>query len=226
MAEKRLNDRERVREIARRLEENYGPIPWRSHGNPLDVLIATILSQNTNDGNRDRAYRSLKARFSDYESMASAPTEELAEAIRPAGLHRQKAERIRRILREIQAQQGSYDLSYLKSLSREEALRELLKFKGVGKKTAGIVLTFSLGKPYFAVDTHISRITRRLRLVQGNQDPHEVMNALVPDELKYQLHLHLIRHGREVCRARKPCCDECVIADLCPVPKHGLPKGC
>ena len=226
MAERRLSDRKRLLEIARRLEARYGPIPWRSHGDPLDVLIATILSQNTNDGNRDRAYKSLKARFADYESMASAPVEELAEAIRPAGLHRQKAERIQRILREIKARQGSYDLSYLKNVSREEALKELLKFKGVGKKTAGIVLTFSLKKPYFAVDTHISRITKRLGLVREREDPHEVMNALVPDELKYQLHLHLIRHGREVCTARKPRCDECVIADLCPVPKHKLPKGC
>jgi endonuclease-3 len=209
--------------MAERFERHYGPIPWEGHGDPLDVLILTILSQNTNDGNRDRAYRSLRERFPDYESMVSAPVEELAETIRVGGLHRQKAERIQGILREIKAKQGSYDLSYLRTLSREDALQELLSFKGVGKKTAGIVLSFSLNKPYFPVDTHITRITRRLGLVQRNQDPHDVMNELVPDGLKYQLHLHLIRHGREICKARKPRCEECVVQDLCPVPERGLP---
>lgn len=218
-----LSDRERVLKIAERFERHYGPIPWEGHGDPLDVLILTILSQNTNDGNRDRAYESLKARFPDYESLVSAPVEELAEAIRVGGLHRQKAERIQQILREIRAEQGAYDLSYLRALGREEALQELLRFKGVGKKTAGIVLSFSLGKPYFPVDTHIARITRRLDLVRGGEDPHDVMNELVPDGLKYQLHLHLIRHGREVCKARRPRCAECVIRDLCPVPERGLP---
>ncbi len=220
---KSMSDRERVLKIAERFERSYGPIPWEDHGNPLNVLILTILSQNTNDGNRDRAYRSLRERFPDYESMVSAPVEELAEAIRVGGLHRQKAERIQRILRAIRTEQGSYDLSYLSDLSREEALKELLKFKGVGKKTAGIVLSFSLGKPYFPVDTHITRITRRLGLVKKGQDPHDVMNKLVPDDLKYQLHLHLIRHGRETCKARKPRCDDCVIRDLCPIPERGLP---
>jgi endonuclease-3 len=220
---KSMSDRERVLKIAERFERSYGPIPWEDHGDPLDILIQTILSQNTNDGNRDRAYKSLRECFPDYELMASVPVEELAKAIRPAGLHRQKAERIQRILRAIRTEQGSYDLSYLSDLSREEALKELLKFKGVGKKTAGIVLTFSLGKPYFPVDTHIIRITRRLGLVKKGQDPHDVMNQLVPADLKYQLHLHLIRHGRETCKARKPRCDDCVIRDLCPIPERGLP---
>lgn len=216
----RKGEQERVLEIARRLEAKYGPIPWRSHGDPLDVLIHTILSQNTNDDNRDRAYDALLSRYGrDYDAIANAPLEELAETIRPAGLHRQKAARIQKILKEIKAERGSYDLRYLRDLSREEALPELLKFDGVGKKTAGIVLTFSLGKPYFPVDTHISRITQRLGLVKKGEDPHDVMDALVPDGLKYQLHLHLIRHGRETCKARKPRCDACVLRDLCPFPQ-------
>ena len=215
----RKKDRERVLEIARRLEAKYGPIRWRSHGNPLDVLINTILSQNTNDRNRDSAYDALLARYDhDYDAIVNAPLDELAETIRPAGLHRQKAARIQKILREIKAKHGTYDLGHLRDRSREEALRELLQFDGVGKKTAGIVLTFSLGKPYFPVDTHITRITRRLGLVGKGEDPHDVMNELVPDGLKYQLHLHLIRHGRETCRARKPRCRKCVIRDLCPFP--------
>lgn len=216
-----MRDEERLLRIAAHLEEHYGPIPWSSHGDPLDVLIRTIISQNTNDGNRDRAYEALKGRFPDYEAIANCSVEELAEVIRPAGLHRQKAEHIQRLLKELKAEHGAYDVGYLKRLSREEALEELLKFKGVGKKTAGIVLTFSLGKPYFPVDTHINRIAHRLQLVKRGQDPHDVMNELVPDGLKYQLHLHLIRHGRKICRARRPLCHSCVISDLCPFVTEG-----
>ncbi len=216
-----MQNEERLLRIAARFEELYGPIPWKSHGHPLDMLILTILSQNTNDINRDRAYESLKARFPSYEAIVRADVNDLAEAIRSAGLHRQKAHRIQKILREIKAEHGAYSLDHLKRLSRDEALRELLKYDGVGKKTAGIVLTFSLNKPYFAVDTHIQRITRRLGFVKNKQDPHDVMNKLVPDELKYQLHLHLIRHGRETCKARKPLCERCRIFDLCPVPQQG-----
>lgn len=219
-----MRDHEHILRIAARFEEFYGPIMWKSHGDPLDVLILTILSQNTNDTNRDRAYESLKEKFPGYEAIVKAHVKKLAEAIKVGGLHRQKAHRIQKILCEIKAEHGRYSLDHLKKLSREEALRELLKHDGVGKKTAGIVLTFSLNKPYFPVDTHIHRITRRLRFVKKNQDPHDIMNALVPDHLKYQLHLHLIRHGRETCKARKPLCESCVINDLCPVPEKGLPK--
>ena len=217
-----MTDPERVDAIAGRLEAHYGPIPWERQGDPLDVLILTILSQNTNDTNRDRAYARLHETYASHRAMAEAPTEELAEAIRTAGMHNQKAKSIQRALRTTYERHGAYDLSRLEELSGEEALKELVALKGVGKKTAGIVLAFSLGKPYFPVDTHINRLTQRLRFVARNDDPHEVMNALVPDELKYQFHIHLIQHGRDTCKARKPRCDDCVIADLCPVPEHGL----
>lgn len=213
-----MTTQEKILQIARRLEKHFGRLQWRSHGDPLDVLILTILSQNTNDQNRDRAYESLKKHFPTYESIVRAPTERVAEAIKVGGLHQQKARRIQEILRRIKKERGAYDLSYLRELSTQEAVKELLKFEGVGKKTAGVVLTFSLNKPYFPVDTHIHRITQRLGLVKKNQDPHDVMNELVPDRLKYQLHLHLIWHGRQTCKARKPLCERCVIADLCPYP--------
>lgn len=219
-----MTAREKVLEIAKRFERHYGPLKWQSHGDPLDVLILTILSQNTNDQNRDRAYESLKKKFPTYESIVRAPTAKVTEAIRIGGLHQQKAKRIQEILKRIKKEHGDYDLSYLKTLNTEEAVQELLKFDGVGKKTTGVVLTFSLNKPYFPVDTHIDRITHRLCLVKKNQDPHDVMNELVPDRLKYQFHLHLIWHGRQTCKARKPLCEQCVIADLCPVPQRGLPK--
>lgn len=212
--------RERVLQLAKRLERHYGPLQWESHGDPLDILIVTILSQNTNDQNRDRAYESLKRKFPTYESLVRAPADKVAEAIKVGGLHQQKARRIQAVLKRIRQERGGYDLSYLKELSTERAAQELLKFNGVGKKTTGVVLTFSLNKPYFPVDTHIERITHRLELVKRGQDPHDVMNKLVPDKLKYQLHLHLIRHGRETCKARKPLCAQCVIADLCPIPKR------
>lgn len=220
-----MPDEERVQEIAERFEDLYGSIPQRRQGDPLETLILTILSQNTNDGNRDRAYASLSAKFATYEEIVGAPEEEVAAAIQVGGLHRQKARRIQKILREIRDVRGDFDLSHLEGLSRDEALDELLRYDGVGKKTAGIVLTFSLGKPYFPVDTHIKRITRRLELVKKGEDPHDVMNELVPDRLRYQLHLHLIRHGRETCRARKPLCEACAIRDLCPVPRRGLPPS-
>lgn len=216
-----MRDAERLLKIAARLEEKYGRLPWRAHGEPLDVLIKTILSQNTNDLNRDRAYASLKERFPTYEAILEASEEELAEAIKQGGLHRQKARRIQKILKEIKSEQGTFDLGHLKGLSLKDALKKLLRYEGVGKKTAGIVLLFSLKMPYFPVDTHIGRITKRLGLVRGSQDPHEAMNELVPDELKYQLHLHLISHGRETCRARRPRCAKCVISDLCPFPEKG-----
>jgi hypothetical protein len=123
-----MTAREKILQIAQRLEKHFGKLPWRSHGDPLDVLILTILSQNTNDQNRDRAYESLKRRFPTYESIVRAPTEKVAEAIKVGGLHRQKARRIQEILRRLKRERGAYDLSYLKDLSTEEAVHELLKF--------------------------------------------------------------------------------------------------
>ena len=213
--EARLALREQVLEVARRLEAKYGHLRWRARGDPLDVLIKTILSQNTNDTNCDRAYAALRQRFPTWEEVAAAPEEEIASAIQPGGLHRQKARVIKHLLNTILRERGGLTLDYLHELSLEEALQELMRFPGVGKKTAGVVLLFSLKKPYFPVDTHIKRIARRLGWLKG-EDPHDKLNGLIPDELKYQLHLHLIRHGRETCRARRPRCSECILRDLCP----------
>jgi endonuclease-3 len=215
--------REKIKQLAALLEKKYGKLAWQSKGDPLEILVLTILSQNTNDKNRDRAFAALKKKFPDYESIVLAPTERVADAIKEGGLQHQKAQRIQEVLRRIKQERGAYDLSYLDTLSTEAAFQELIKFNGVGKKTIGVVLTFSLNKPYFPVDTHIDRITHRLGLVKEREDPHDVMNAIVPKELTYQFHLHLIWHGRETCKARKPFCEKCVIARLCPVPQQGLP---
>ena len=208
----------RLIKISKLLEDKYGPIPWESEGDPLDVLILTILSQNTSDINRDRAYEALTSTYSTYEEIVAAPVEEVAEAIKTGGMHHQKSARIQSVLRAIHEEHGAYDLSHLWKMNRDEILEELTKHKGIGKKTAGIVLTFSLNKPYFPVDTHINRITRRLEFVKDREDPHDVMNALVPDELIYSFHMHLIYHGRETCKAGKPLCSQCVIEKYCPYP--------
>ncbi len=216
---------EKIKKLAALLEKKYGKLEWQSQGDPLEMLVLTILSQNTNDNNRDRAFASLKKTFPTYESIVQAPIEKVASAIKEGGLHHQKAKRIQEVLKRIKTERGAYDLSYLQDLSTEEAFDELIRFDGVGKKTTGVVLTFSLNKPYFPVDTHIERITHRLGLVKDGEDPHDVMNEIVPKELTYQFHLHLIWHGRETCRARTPLCEKCVIAALCPVPKQGLPAS-
>ena len=213
-----MKPRTRLLKIAKLLEDKYGPIPWESEGAPLDVLILTILSQNTSDINRDRAYDALTSTYSTYEEIVTAPVDELAAAIQTGGMHHQKAARIQSVLNEIYQEHGAYDLSHFWHMERDEILAELTKHKGIGKKTAGIVLTFSLNKPYFPVDTHISRITKRLDFVKEREDPHDVMNEMVPDELIYSFHMHLIYHGRETCKARKPLCSQCVIEKHCPFP--------
>ncbi len=211
----------RVREVADRLRARYGELVWHSQTDPLENLIETVLSQNTNDRNRDMAFAALKARYPTWEAVLQASVEELAATIRSAGLNRQKAARIQKILRWLREEQGAFSLDYLRDLGKEDALAGLTRFNGVGKKTAGIVLTFSLDKPYFPVDTHIKRVTRRLGWVEPGEDPHDTMNALVPEELVHAFHLYLIQHGRDTCKARKPRCEACPLNDLCPVFTEG-----
>lgn len=202
--------------IAERLQDRYGEVT-HSRSDPLATLIKTILSQNTNDANQGRAYASLVARFGSLDKVKEAPADQIAKAIRIGGLHRQKAARIKQILERIEQERGSLDLSFLAECSLDEAMSWLLASPGVGKKTAGIVLLFSFGKPYFPVDTHIRRVTRRLGLVGPKEDPHERMNALLPHDPMFmaRLHLHLIRLGRELCHPRHPECPICPLHDGC-----------
>ena len=142
----------------------YGDHPWRPH-DPVASLVLTILSQNTNDVNRDRAYERLLARFSTWEQVRDAPEAELVDAIRPAGLRPTKAPRIQGALRRITKERGEIELGFLKEMGLEEARAWLLDIPGVGPKTAAIVLLFALGMPAFPVDTHVHRVTRRLGLI-------------------------------------------------------------
>jgi endonuclease-3 len=209
---------QRAIQIHERLLEFYGEPVWRNPLPAVDELVSTILSQNTNDINRDRAYDALRARFATWEEVRDAETEEVVNAIRPAGLANQKGPRIQQVLRSITEERGSLDLSFLEDLSVEEEKAWLTRFNGVGPKTAAIVLCFSLGKPAFPVDTHIYRVTGRIGLRPEKmtvEQAHPYLEGLFPPETYYPAHLNLIRLGREICTARRPYCERCPIVDLC-----------
>ena len=209
---------ERALQIHERLLEFYGEPIWRNPLPAVDELVSTILSQNTNDGNRDRAFNSLRAKFGTWEEVRDADSVDVVNAIRPAGLANQKGPRIQQVLHSITEERGSLDLSFLGYLSVEEAKAWLTKFNGVGPKTAAIVLCFSLGKPAFPVDTHIYRVTGRIGLRPEKmtvEQAHPHLESLFPPETYYAAHLNIIRLGREICQARRPRCEVCPIVALC-----------
>ena len=195
----------------------YGDHPWRPD-DPVATLVSTILSQNTNDVNRDRAFERLVDRFPSWEAARDAPVDELVEAVRPAGLAPTKAPRIQGALRRISDERGEIEIGFLGEMEVEEARAWLLDIPGVGPKTAAIVLLFALGMPAFPVDTHVHRVTRRLGLIPdktSREKAHDLLEALAPAEIYYVFHLNVIEHERAVCRARKPKCDACVLQDGC-----------
>ncbi len=209
---------ERAIEVRRRLLEEYGKPVWRNKLEPLDELVSTILSQNTNDDNRDLAFTRLKGSFASWEAVRDADEAEVIEAIRPAGLANQKGPRIQAALRQITEERADLNLSFLRDLPPGEVHDWLTRFKGVGPKTAAIVMLFSLDLPAFPVDTHIHRVSGRLGLRPENanaEKTHEILGNLYPPSTYYDVHLNIIRHGREVCQARQPKCARCVLTDLC-----------
>jgi endonuclease-3 len=213
-----MNLRERAFEVHRRLMEKYGNPSWRESLPILDELISTILSQNTNDTNRDRAFVKLKERFLSWESVRDAEVDSVIEAIRSAGLANQKGPRIQKILRQITAERGALELDFLNDLSADEAMDWLMQFNGVGPKTASIVLLFSLGKAAFPVDTHIQRVTGRIGLRPEKmtvEQAHHHLADLLPPETYQAAHLNIIRLGREVCHPKRPACESCVLQSLC-----------
>jgi endonuclease III len=191
---------------------------WGNPSPPLDELISTILSQNTNDKNRDVAFTQLKASFPTWEAVRDAPAEDVIQAIRSAGLANQKGPRIQAVLRQISAERHNLDLEFLRLLPRSEAQAWLQRFKGVGPKTTAIVLLFSLGIPAFPVDTHIYRVTGRLGLrpaAMTVEAAHARMEILFPPEAYAPAHLNLIHLGRELCHPRHPECQSCPVGDIC-----------
>ena len=205
-------------EVFERLQEYYGQPTWRDPKPPIDELVSTILSQNTNDASRDRAYESLRRQFPTWDEVRTAAPADVVAAIRQAGLSHQKGPRIQNVLNEILVERGSLDLTFLKAMSLEDARAWLMKHKGVGPKTAAIVLLFSLGRPAFPVDTHIYRVTGRIGLrpeKMSLEQAHRHLEALFPPETYYAAHLNLIRLGREICAVRKPACPKCPLRTIC-----------
>ena len=207
-----------ARQVHQRLLDFYGEPVWLNPLPPLDELVSTILSQNTNDLNRDRAFHSLRRNFPDWGAIPLADPHSVIEAIRSAGLANQKGPRIQQVLRDISAERGSLDLAFLKDLPLEDARGWLMKHKGIGPKTAAIVLLFSLGRPAFPVDTHIFRVTGRLGLRPEKmtvEQTHGYLEKLLPPDTFFAAHLNLIRLGREICHARNPECPRCPLMDIC-----------
>lgn len=213
-----MDSKDRALSVHNKLIDFYGFPDWRNPLPPIDELVSTILSQNTNDTNRDRALEALITRYPTWEEVRDAETAQVIETIRPAGLANQKGPRIQEILVQITRQRGELDLSFLEDMSTDEARQWLMQFNGVGPKTAAIVLQFSLGKPAFPVDTHIYRVTGRLGIrpeKMNAEKAHEFLAELLPPETYYPAHLNLIRLGREICQARKPDCPLCPLQEIC-----------
>ncbi len=207
-----------AQEVHNRLLAFYGQPIWQGPATAVDELVSTILSQNTNDVNRDRAYVALRRKFPSWDKVRKADVGEVVEAIRMAGLSRQKGPRIQNVLNEIVAERGSLDLDFLQDMPLEDARAWLMKFKGVGPKTAAIVLLFSFGRPAFPVDTHIFRVTGRIGLRPQKmtvEQAHVHLEKLFTPDSYYAAHLNIIRLGREICTPRNPDCPHCPLCSIC-----------
>jgi endonuclease-3 len=215
--------------IAGLLERHLGvPEPHTPRADPLDMLVATILSQNTNDKNSHRAYTELRRRFPTWELVAAARPAALCSAIRTGGMANQKSARIRETLEAVRRRYGKYDLSPLRRKSNARIIEELTGLKGVGAKTAACVLLFSLGRDVFPVDTHVYRLCARLGLAPGSKNPertYAAMQELVPPGKSHSFHTNLIRFGRTVCRSSNPRCNICPLYSHCGFEGKTAQKG-
>jgi endonuclease III len=208
-----------IPEVHRRLRAAHGAFVPKPVLQPLDEVVATVLSQHTSDINSERAFAQLKQRFPGWEQVAAAPVEQVADAIRCGGIADRKALRIQQILAAVAEREGRVDLGRLRDLDDAAVEAYLRSLPGVGPKTAACVLVFSLGRAAFPVDTHVHRVATRLGWIPAKttaDHAHRLLAARVPPGIRYDLHLALIAHGRTVCRAQRPRCDACVLRDLCP----------
>ena len=208
-----------MRAIRDRLRAFYGRPRNEPHHAPLDELVLTVLSQNTNDRNRDVAWARLRARFPQWDAVAKAPVADVEEAIRPGGISKVKSRRIQAMLGAIAEEAGTLDLEPLEQMPREDAIAFLERLPGVGRKTAACVLLFSFDRPELPVDTHVYRVASRLALIRPNAsfvEAHEALLALVDPEDVYEFHVNMLRHGRRICTARDPACGRCPLLSLCP----------
>ena len=206
-------------EAYRLLEEEQGAARWEPRFDPIEELVFTILSQHTSDLNAFKAYDKLTEAFGSWDAVIQGDEGDIAAAIRIGGLSKVKAPRIKAVLRDIRDRCGGLDLSFLREMPLEDAKAWLKELPGVGPKTAAIVLCFALGMPAMPVDTHIYRVSKRLGLIGDKvtaEQAHDILEASVAPEQVFALHVYLITHGRQVCKARRPLCDRCVLSGGCP----------
>lgn len=206
-------------QIVDRLSALYGEPVWRPHHDPLAELVLTILSQNTSDTNSGRAFMRLVQRFPNWRALMEAPISDIEREIAVGGLAKQKAPRIKSSLEAVWAARGSFDLDFLNEMQLDEAKAWLRELKGVGPKTAACVLMFSFGRPALPVDTHVHRLAQRLGLVPDSATPekaHDLLESVLPPEIVFPFHILLIKHGRRLCRAQRPLCEQCPLLDGCP----------
>ena len=200
------------------LVDTYGDIPWEWHGDAVDELVLTILSQNTSDHNSAMAFHNLRKAFPTWEMVLDAPVKDVAEAIRSGGLAQIKAPRIQEALERVLDETEEFSLEFLREMPVAQARDWLTSLRGVGAKTASCVLLFSLGMPAFPVDTHVHRVSKRLGLVPPKTSAERanvIFEAMIPEELYYPYHKLLIRHGRSTCKAQRPRCKDCTLAAHC-----------
>ncbi len=210
--------RERVRAIRDRLRTMYGRPVNHPHGHPIAELVRTVLSQNTNDRNRDVAYGRLREALPTWVDVRDAPVAAVEAAIKPGGLAQTKAPRIQEALRRLPDEDGEPTLDWLADADRDQALEFLVGLPGVGRKTAACVMIFALGRPEVPVDTHVYRVGGRLGLFRANasfDEAHDEMLAITDPDDAYELHVNLITHGRRICRPR-PRCEQCDLRRMCP----------
>ena len=208
-----------ARDVMDLLNKEYGTFQWSPRYDPASELVYTILSQHTSDVNSHRAFEALMRAFGSLDAVKEADLDSIEETIRMGGLAKIKAPRIKAVLKQISDEVGSYDLSFLAEMPLQEAKDWLRKLPGIGPKTAAIVLCFSLGMPAMPVDTHIYRVAKRLGLIGPKvtaDAAHDILEPMVAAEEVFAFHLYLINHGRQVCKALRPRCDECLLAWGCP----------
>ncbi len=218
MIAKDLGPKKKAAKICKLLVQNYGDVIVERKLPPIDELVLTILSQNTNDVNMYRAFDSLKKAYSTWEEVMNAPTIELGEVITSSGFFRVKAKRIKVTLLEIYDRVGTLDLSHLEKMSLKDATEWLTSLHGVGPKTAAIVLLFCFGMATLPVDTHVWRVTKRLGLIPeetSREKAQILLEEIIPKNCIYSLNHSLIEHGRTICKAQKPRCEECFMKHLC-----------
>ncbi|HKE79177.1 MAG TPA: DNA lyase [Solirubrobacteraceae bacterium] len=206
----------RVRAVRERLREMYGIPVMAPHGDPVGELVLTVLSQSTNDRNRDVAFLRLRERFLSWEAVRGAPVEEIEEAIRPGGISKVKSVRIKAMLEAIG---DPIDLAWMRDAPIGESQAYLCSLPGVGRKTAACVLLFAYGLRDVPVDTHVSRVGTRLHLLEPGAPfdrLHDQMLAITPPGAELEFHVNLLRHGRRVCHAQRPACRACALRRMCP----------